>query len=182
MRIAISWRGALVAGFAIVAVVVLFFPSPELTYLDLPDLLMGYSGSGRGSVIGLYISHENLVNNVEDKDVIDRSFGQTFSYRQLWRLRRCKKTILYQGPAVAALDYCGVVFITTVDRVVEHILTREVYEAHRDTILAEAKEAYVDRVLSPARNPSRVPAGVPCPPQKMNPRGLGDRRGSGSDG
>ena len=98
------WRSALAAIFVITAIVVLFGPSSELTYLNVPELLFGDISSRRETLLDQYISQEHLTNDPDGRKVVDMSFGQVFSYDQLSRLARCKKIVLFRDPPVAALE------------------------------------------------------------------------------
>ena len=146
-------------GLALLGIIFLV-PFNETTYLNLPKLLLAGMAGGRYYIPTSWVDHSRIeVVDGPCGEISDKAFGDVFSFQEMIEMyRRCDVRVLYQDPEVAAISYCGLVFVITRDLVIRHIVSEGRFHSSQQKIIADARQAIVE--------PS-------CGPQKMNPGGSG---------
>lgn len=120
-------------------VLVLFFvwPFEKTTYLNMPELMLGGLAGGRYTLVDEWLDPKTLRNDSRVHHALtDLTYGETFSYGALVdRYSDCSPEVVFKGPNVAVIAYCDIVFVTTADLVIRHVVTRATFMSHREDIL-----------------------------------------------
>ncbi len=124
--------------FCLIGCLFLFWPSEELNYLNVTDLIFGDIAGGRPQLVSDYVSSRNIVNSPDSELLRDIVFHQTFPYAAIVGVRGCPKEVLYQDSQVAALAFCDIVFLTTVDCKIRHIVTRSFFLDQRERVIGDS--------------------------------------------
>lgn len=99
------------------------------------SFLLLREGNAGARFLSDYLSSRNLRNEVQEGRIVDVAYKEEFTYAHLLEVAGCRQTLLFNDGEVAAVDFCGVVFVTTGNNLIEHIMSRSQFEAHREEVL-----------------------------------------------
>lgn len=74
----------------------------------------------------------------------DLVFGSVFSYREMAQTgESCRARVVYRDPEVCAVRYGRIVFVTTRDLVIRHMVSEDVFLRSQREVLRDARFATV---------------------------------------
>ena len=150
VRLLRNWGWAL--GVLVLAIV--FVWPFNTTYENLPKMLLNGMAGGRYYIPNTWVDRTRIkVVDGFNGHAADLVFGTVFSYRDMVEAdRTCKPTVVYRDPEVCAVRYCGMVFVTTRDLVIRHLVSQDIFLRFQREVLQDARLAVIGR----------------CPPQETN--------------